>query len=232
MPQAVTMRNLFDRVAWRYDLANRLLSAGSDVRWRRAVAQEVIKDNPDRILDACSGTADQVLAIQEQKGFHGKVIYTDISLEMLRRGKEKLDPKGRDSLAILSDVHRIAFHDEAFDCVTLCFGVRNFQNIIAGLGEIARVLRLQGKIVILEFTRPTHPLVRRIYHQYLTKALPWIGGMITGYKDAYRYLASSIEEFITPDELTECLESAGFVDVHHRFLTSGIVAMTTAKKGK
>ena len=230
MPQAATMRDLFDRVARRYDLTNRVLSAGSDVRWRRAVVQEVLRDNPQRVLDACSGTADQAMAVAEEKNFHGTVICTDISLEMLLRGAEKIRQNHQDPLAVLSDVHRLALQANVFDCVTVCFGVRNFDSIVEGLKELRRILRPQGKVVILEFTRPAHPWVRRLYHEYLTKALPCIGGILTGQFGAYRYLATSIEGFISPQELTERLESAGFVDVRHRFLTLGIVSITTARK--
>ncbi len=232
MPQASTMRSLFDRVAGRYDLANRVLSAGSDVRWRHAVAREVIEDKPALVLDACSGTADQALAILDEENFHGKIVCADISWEMLRRGCEKMKDRKHDPIAVLSDMHRVALRKGIFDCITLCFGVRNFDNVVEGLREMGRVLRPAGKIVILEFTRPKNPWIWRMYRPYLTKVLPCIGGMLTGQRDAYRYLASSIEAFLTPDQLGQCLESAGFQDVRHRFLTSSVVALTTARKKK
>ena len=225
MPQAVVMQELFDKVAWRYDLVNRVLSAGSDKRWRKAVVLEVLRDNPRLVLDVASGTGDQCLAIEAAKDFKGRVVCTDISWEMLRRGRGK---SRRKSAAVLADAHRMAMRGGVFDCATICFGVRNFDNIVDGMKEIARVLRPGGKIVVLEFTRPSHPLVWKAYRWYLTKILPAIGGALSGQTDAYRYLASSIEGFLTPPQLASRLESAGFSQVRHRFLSAGIVAITTA----
>ena len=229
MPQAAVMRDLFDRVAGRYDLANRVLSAGIDVRWRRAVAQEVMRNHPQAILDICSGTADQAIAFREQ-GFKGTVICTDISGEMLRLGRKKCDKKNIGHAAVLSDVHHLALRGGIFDCATICFGVRNFDDIAGGLKEVGRVLRPGGRIVILEFTPPASVVTKSLYQAYLTKVLPWIGGLLTGQRTAYRYLASSIQGFLTPEELGVRLESAGFAHVRHRFLTSGVVALTTAHK--
>ena len=230
MPQAAVMRDLFDRVAWRYDLANKVLSLGSDRRWRGAVAREVVRDNPKLVLDVCSGTADQILAIQKRKDFGGRVMGLDISPQMLRRGQEKLRCLGQAGEAVLSDVHDMPWREAIFDCVTICFGVRNFSDMDQGLKEIARVLRPGGKIIILEFTPPANPLLGSIYRFYLTKILPRVGGVLTGQGDAYRYLATSIEGFLTPGQLTCRLEASGFVRTQHRFLSAGVVAITTAEK--
>ncbi len=230
MPQAAVMRDLFDRVAGRYDLANKVLSVGSDSGWRWAVAREVLRDNPRMILDMCSGTADQVLAIRASKDFNGCVVGADISREMMLVGIGKLRRQGYDAPMVLSDAHGLGLGSGVFDCITLCFGVRNFERIVDGLKEMGRVLRPQGKIVILEFTRPANRFLWALYRQYLTKILPFIGGLVTGQRAAYRYLASSIDSFLTPAQLAARLEEAGFSQVRHQFLSAGIVAITTAIK--
>ena len=224
------MRDLFDRVAGRYDMANKVLSVGSDTRWRRVVAQEVLRGNPRTVLDMCSGTADQVLAIRASKDFNGRVLGADISREMLLLGIEKLQRHGYAAPMVLSDAHDLGMRSGVFDCVTLCFGVRNFDRIVEGLKEMRRVLRPQGKIVILEFTRPANRFLWALYRQYLTRVLPWVGGVVTGQRAAYRYLASSIDSFLTPAQLAARVEEAGFTQVRHTFLSAGIVAITTAIK--
>ncbi len=241
------MRMLFDKIAWRYDFVNEVLSFGSTLRWRRAAAREVVWDNPRWVLDVCSGTATQSLAICRNKDFGGRVVCADISWEMLRRGRDKLRarlsrhnatgfvcgaPPGRQEagFSVLADVHHLALKAEMFDCATACFGVRNFEDMPGGLKEIARVLKPAGKIVILEFSRPSHPLVWRAYRWYLKNVLPAIGGFLTRQAGAYRYLASSIDGFLTPRQLAERLEEAGFTQVRHRPLQAGIVAITTAVK--
>ncbi len=278
--EATRMREMFDRVAWRYDLVNRVLSAGTDRRWRSAVAEEVVQDHPALVLDACSGTGDQALAIARHPAFTGKIVCSDISWEMLQRGKMKMlrtnipsrswsplrthsaslaqGPSAIEAAVslrrtrsmgarsfstsrakeylfatyVLSDVHELVFRENTFDCATVCFGVRNFEDLTGGLGELHRVLRLGGKLIILEFSKPQNRVAGKMYGWYLSSLLPAMGGMLSGQGDAYRYLASSIKGFLTPPELTHHLEESGFVQVKHRLMTSGIVALTTAVKKK
>ncbi len=228
--EATRMREMFDRVAWRYDLVNRVLSAGTDRRWRSAVAEEVIQDHPALVLDACSGTGDQALAIARHPAFTGKIICSDISWEMLQRAKTKIEMPLAASM--LSDIHALAMRENIYDCATVCFGVRNFGDLAGGLGELHRVLRPGGKLIILEFSKPQNRVAGKMYGWYLSSLLPAMGGMLSGQGDAYRYLASSIKGFLTPPELTHHLEESGFGQVKHRLMSSGIVALTTAVKTK
>jgi len=227
VPQAAQMQDMFDLIAKRYDLVNRITSCGRDTVWRRAVAREVSQDNPRLVLDNCCGTAHQARILLEEKNFHGTVAGADISWNMLSLGAQRVT--GR-YLPLQSDAHHLALKEGTFDCVTICFGVRNLNNISEGLREMARVLRPGGKIVILEFTRPANRFLWVFYRTYLFGVLPLIAGILSGQRNAYRYLASSIEGFLTPAQLGARLTRAGFTHVEHRFFSLGVVAITTARK--
>lgn len=214
--------DLFARIARRYDLMNRILSLGSDMRWRRVLADRLAGSCPLRVLDAAAGTGDQMLLLCRQTGA-ARVTGIDVSMEMLAIARQKLAAagvRGKTSL-VAGDVHCLPFDDGSFDAVTVSFGVRNFSDRARALGEIRRVLAPGGRLLVLELTVPEHPLVRPLYRVYSRLIIPLSGRMLAGDYAAYRYLNRSIEAFPPPDAFGEMLTAAGFRDIAIRPLTLG-----------
>ena len=222
--RADQVRTLFSEIAPRYDLLNHVLSLNIDRRWRRQ-AVELLgwRDHSDgRFLDACAGTFDLSLELARQPGFRGAVVATDFAFPMLVEGRGKL----RDSVQpVCGDSLRLPFPDASFDGGTVGFGVRNLSDLRVGFGDLARVLRPGARLVILEFTDPPNPLLRRLYHFYFYTILPVVGRVVSGHPWAYTYLPESVKEFPGPDELAALLRESGFGDVEWRLLTGGIAAI-------
>jgi demethylmenaquinone methyltransferase/2-methoxy-6-polyprenyl-1,4-benzoquinol methylase len=221
-PEKAAVRSMFDRIAPRYDLLNRLLSAGTDVRWRRRAVDALDMHGPATVLDLCSGTADLLLEWlgrgQEHRG-----IGVDLSTEMLKRGLAKLrgaNATGRASLTA-GDAERLPFRDGRFDAALVAFGIRNVADVDAALREVHRVLRPGGRFVILEFSMPRGPL-GALYRLYFGTLLPRIGGLVSGDRGAYAYLPASVQSFDSPEELDARLRRAGFAEVSKQALTLGI----------
>jgi demethylmenaquinone methyltransferase / 2-methoxy-6-polyprenyl-1,4-benzoquinol methylase len=221
-PETFAVRSMFDRIAPRYDLANRLLSAGIDVRWRRR-AVDVLAASPDaRILDLCTGTAD-LLVEALGRGGRRRGVGLDLSLPMLSRARAKLDRCGLASRAALlaGDAQRLALRSETFDGALVAFGIRNVGDPAAALAELRRVLRPGGRLVVLEFSNPGG-LFGALYRAYSRHVLPWLGGWISGDRRAYAYLPASVARFAAPAEFGRRMEEAGFVSVRGQPLTGGI----------
>lgn len=206
---------MFDRIAPRYDLLNRLLSFGIDQWWRhRAIAalREALADRPpDRLLDVATGTAD--LALQAAETFGGaEVRGIDIAEEMLRLGRRKVRRREVEHRVHLErgDAAALPYGDATFDGLLVAFGVRNFEDLDAGLGEMYRVLRPQGVLVVLEFSRPRVPVFRQLYAFYSRHILPRIGRLISGDASAYRYLPASVEAFPDGPAFLRRMQQAGF----------------------
>ena len=218
------VRTLFSEIAPRYDLLNHILSFNIDRRWRRRAVELLNwKGRPDgRFLDACAGTFDLSLELARQQGFDGAVVATDFALPMLLEGRGKLDDSVK---PVCGDSLRLPFRDASFDGATVGFGVRNLSDLRVGFGDLARVLRPDARLVILEFTDPPNPLLRRLYHFYFHRILPVVGRVVSGHPWAYSYLPESVKEFPGPAELVALLRDAGFRDVEWRFLTGGIAAI-------
>jgi len=218
------VRKLFSEIAPRYDLLNHILSLNIDRRWRRrAVGLLNWRSRPEgRFLDACAGTFDLSLELARQPGFEGAVIATDFALPMLVEGRDKL---GDSVKPVCGDSLRLPFPDESFDGATVGFGVRNLSDLRAGFGDLARVLRPGARLVILEFTDPPNPLMRRLYHFYFHRVLPLVGRVVSGHPWAYTYLPESVKEFPGPEEVAVLLRESGFRDVEWSFLTGGIAAI-------
>ena len=214
---------MFDGIAPRYDAANHLLSGGIDVYWRWRAARTVANWQARRVLDLATGSGDLALAIQRRIPA-AEVTGADFSSEMLARARAK----GL-SRTVVADALALPFADASFDCVTVAFGLRNMADWAAAVREMSRVLRGGGHVLVLDFSLP-HPLFRPAYRFYLHRCLPALAAAITGRRDAYEYLAASIEEFPSGAAMTRLIDANGLGGAEATPLTGGIATMYTAQK--
>ena len=224
------VRSLFDGIAHRYDFLNHLLSGGTDILWRRKAVQLLGSRNPRSVLDLATGTGD--LAIETARGLPAHVTGVDISENMLRVGRGKIEALGlsrRISLRV-GKAEELEFPASSFDAVTVAFGVRNFADLGKGLREMYRVLRPGGTAMILEFSTPTGRFFGPIYAFYFRRILPVIGGLVSGSRASYQYLPNSVREFPDGDEFLNLLREAGFANPLSTRLTLGIATIYTGIK--
>jgi demethylmenaquinone methyltransferase/2-methoxy-6-polyprenyl-1,4-benzoquinol methylase len=224
----VDVRGMFDRIAGRYDAANRVMSAGIDVLWRRkamAPLLEGLGEKP-RVLDLGAGTLDGALEIRRRRP-GATVVAADFAREMLRVGRRKA---GAESVATHgADGHHLPYADAAFDGAFSAFCVRNLHTLPVALAELRRVVRPGGPVVILEFFRPAK---RRLFFDglYNAKLLPLLGWAVSGDREAYRYLPASIERFVSRPEFEELLRSAGFAATSgEELFPSGVASLVVAR---
>jgi len=219
---------MFDAIAPRYDLLNRVLSLGIDRRWRRRAVRRLAAARPGRVLDVATGTGD--LAIEALRAGADRVVGVDIAERMLEVGRRKIAGMGLSDRVELryGDALKLPFSDRQFDAALVAFGVRNFENLEAGLAEIRRVLRPGGRIVILEFSQPRRFPIRQLYGFYSRYVLPRIGRALSGDDGAYRYLPASIRVFPDGDDFLAVLRAAGYTRADHERLTFGIASIYTA----
>lgn len=226
------IRRMFAGIAPRYDLLNRLLSAGRDRYWRReAVAQAQLPPG-GLALDICTGTADLAIELAKQFPSAGSIVGVDFCLPMLRLGADKVSRSGLAHRIRLqaASAEALPFDAETFDAAAIAFGLRNLADRTRGLTELNRVLRPGGRGIILEFAVPQGRLFGSLYHVYFHRVLPWLGGAISGDRSAYSYLPASVAVFPSPLELVKLIEEVGFQDVRCRALTGGIVALHVGRK--
>jgi demethylmenaquinone methyltransferase / 2-methoxy-6-polyprenyl-1,4-benzoquinol methylase len=216
---------MFGAIARRYDLANHTLSCGTDFYWRKCAANIVASWQPGKIVDLATGTGDLALALQKKLP-DAEVTGVDFLPEMLDLAKRKGVRQ-----TILADVMKLPFADASFDCVTIAFGLRNMENWRGALAEMSRVLRRDGHLLVLEFSLPTRPIVRKIYRFYLHRCLPLLGSFLTRKKSAYDYLGDSIEEFPSGHAMIDLMEASGFRHATLQPLSYGIVTIYTAQSG-
>ncbi len=215
------MASMFDGVARRYDITNTVLSAGQDRSWRRAT-REALRIGPgDRVLDLAAGTAVSTVELEKSGAW---CVAADFSVGMLRAGAARPVPK------VAADATRLPFADGVFDAVTISFGLRNVVDNLTGLGEMARVTRPGGRLVVCEFSTPTIPVFSTIYMNYLMRALPKVAEAVSSNPEAYVYLAESIRAWPDQPALARRIEEAGWGEVRWRNLTGGIVALHAAVK--
>ncbi len=224
--KAARVRRMFDDIAPTYERVNTLASAGRDRGWRRETVRLAEVKPADRVLDIACGTGDLAEAFAHAGA--RRVVGLDFASEMLLRSLGRAPGQAG---WIQGDGLRLPFADESFDITSCAFGVRNFQNLEAGLREMYRVLRPGGRAVILEFSMPAQPILRGIYQFYFAKILPklatWISGDRTG---AYNYLPSSVRTFVTPAQMIELLKKVGFSAARATSRTCGVVHIVRAEK--
>lgn len=224
-PERAAVRSMFDRIAPRYDLLNRLLSGGTDVRWRRKAVDFLELPRGARVLDLCTGTADLLIeALRRDPRHHG--LGVDLSHRMLERGRHKLERRGLAGRAGLvgGDGERLPVQEALFDGALVAFGIRNVGDPLRALREVRRVLRPGGRFVVLEFSMP-RGVLGAAYRLYFRNVLPRVGGLVSGDASAYAYLPASVERFPTPEAFAGLMREAGFDDVRWRLLTFGIACL-------
>ena len=223
---------MFDSIAPRYDLLNRVLSAGLDQKWRHRAVRELELGRSARVLDLCTGTADLALAATAQHP-DASVIGVDFSGAMLRLGLVKVRDARLDSRIRLvrGDATRIPVPDSSCDAATIGFGIRNVAEPARALAELARVLRPGARLAILEFGQPRIPGIRTLYAWYFRYLLPFIGKMVSKHDSAYSYLPASVGTFPPPAEFCRRIAATGFSQVQAVPLTFGIVYLYTATRG-
>ncbi|MGJ3507750.1 demethylmenaquinone methyltransferase [Enemella sp. A6] len=209
---------MFDGVAQRYDLVNELLSFGQANRWRPKVVEAIDPKPGEVILDLAAGTGTSSRPIAD---LGATVVATDLSLGMLAVGKQRQP----DLTFIAGDALRLPFADDAFDAVTISFGIRNFEDTEAALVELRRITRPGGRLVICEFSTPTWAPFRTVYQNYLMAALPTVARAAASNPTAYVYLAESIRAWPNQEQLAAMLSDAGWRSVQWRNLSAGIVAV-------
>lgn len=221
---------MFDTISGNYDGLNRVISFGTDIKWRKKVLSIVHAKNPTTILDIATGTGD--LAILLSKTNAKKIIGLDISAGMLEVGKKKIVHKKLDDRIemILGDSENLPFDDHSIDAITVAFGIRNFENLEKGLSEIVRVLKPNGVFVILETSVPQKFPFKQGYHFYTKNILPLIGRLFSKDNSAYAYLSESASVFPFGEELNNILRKIGFIEVKAMPQTFGVATIYSASK--
>ena len=232
MPNKKHIREMFDGIAPSYDRLNHLMSLGVDKRWRKRALKEIVDGSKQQILDVACGTGDSTIAIAKAAGTGSKVTGVDISEGMMALVMEKAARVGvEDSIGLqVADGENLPFEEGSFHRVTCAFGIRNFEHKDKGLQEFLRVLKPGGKAVILELSVPQNRLVRWFYDLYFLHLLPWIGGRVSGNREAYRYLPASVHAFPSPSAFCAMMEDAGFVKVRRRAYTFGLCRLYIGEK--
>ena len=228
--KAEAVEDMFDAVAPRYDLLNRVLSAGIDRYWRTRAVRTLRGEQPRRVLDVATGTAD--LALRIQRTLHPReTVGIDLSTKMLDRGRTKVERRGLSSRISLqkADAAALPFDDASFDAAFVAFGVRNFEDLNAGLDDIRRVLRPGAALVVLEFSTPRTFPVKQLYARYSRHVLPRIGGMLSPDQGAYEYLPSSVAAFPDGTDFLRRMAQVGYVDLEWVPLTFGIASLYTGR---
>lgn len=219
------VEQMFDNISPKYDLLNRILSGGIDIQWRKDVIKMVNAAKPKTILDIATGTGD--LAIMMAKNTSAQITGLDLSNGMLEVGRKKVIAEGlTDRVTMIQgDSENLPFEDNSFDCITVSFGVRNFENLEKGLAEIRRILKPGGIFVILEFSYPTSFPMKQLYTFYSKNILPAIGKLISKDQSAYTYLPDSVAAFPHGEEMKNILKSVKFTQPIDKKLTFGIASI-------
>jgi demethylmenaquinone methyltransferase / 2-methoxy-6-polyprenyl-1,4-benzoquinol methylase len=224
------VREMFGRIAKRYDLLNHLLSGNVDKRWRRIVAtrvREKLSANDGRVLDVACGTGDLSLTLFDITG--ARVVGTDFCRPML----EIAAAKTADRIPLIEgDALNLPFRGGSFEVVTIAFGLRNLASVEGGLAELRRVLKPGGWVAVLEFSRPANAILRPLFGLYFTRVLPLMGGLISGSRSAYSYLPASVQKFPDQTQLSLLMQQAGFEQVQFENLTGGIAALHMGRRPK
>ncbi|RLZ12310.1 bifunctional demethylmenaquinone methyltransferase/2-methoxy-6-polyprenyl-1,4-benzoquinol methylase UbiE [Faecalibacter macacae] len=224
------VEQMFDNISPKYDLLNRILSGGIDIQWRKDVIKMVQSAKPATILDIATGTGD--LAIMMAKNTNAQITGLDLSAGMLEVGRKKVEAEGLNNRVtmIQGDSENLPFEDNSFDCITVSFGVRNFENLEKGLSEIRRILKPGGTFIILEFSYPTSFPMKQLYTFYSKNILPAIGKLISKDQSAYTYLPDSVAAFPHGEEMKNILKNVNFTQPIDKKLTFGIASIYKSVK--
>ena len=229
--KAASVRSTFSAIAGRYDLLNRVLSLGMDTGWRRLAVSRCTSDTGSVVLDVATGTGDMARLLAEQNS-DCTVVGIDFCPDMLDIAKARIttgNNGGRIQL-VQADALMLPFHDAAFDCAALGFALRNVVSIADTFREIARVLKPGGKVVSVELTRPRLPILKTLHSIYMWHFIKYVGGLISGNREAYTYLPRSIAEHIAPEEVKDLMRDAGFQEVEIHRLFYGTATVHAGKK--
>lgn len=224
---------MFDDIATDYDALNHIMSLNVDRSWRRRALKEIIiPDRSQKILDLACGTGDFSIAIAGAMSQDSHVTGVDISEGMLAVMKRKVEDAGlTDRIDItIGSGEELPFPENSFDAVTIAFGIRNFEDREQGLREILRVLKPDGRIIILELSEPSNPVIRWVYNLYFTRIMPVIGRKVSGNSAAYHYLPASVISFPKKQEWMQTMTNCGFGEVRHKAFSLGICRMYMGRK--
>lgn len=226
MAKKENIRSLFDNIAPDYDKLNHILSLNIDKGWRKKAVCEIADVQQKlSVLDVACGTGDFTIEIAKKVTEGSKIVGIDLSEGMMKVGREKIADAGVDATLEYGDCEALDYPENSFDRISVGFGVRNFEHLDLGLKEMCRVLKPGGKLVILELSVPSNPIIRWCYKLYFLNILPMIGGMVSGNRGAYEYLPASVLNFPAPDKFIPMMREAGFSEVRHRALTLGVCRM-------
>ena len=225
--KAGLVRDVFDSVATRYDIMNDLMSGGIHRLWKRFTIELSAARPGQTVLDIAGGTGDLAARFSRLVGPEGKVILADINAAMLEVGRDRLIDKGATGNieVVQADAQALPFEDNSIDCITIAFGLRNVTDKDMALRSMLRVLRPGGRLLVLEFSKPTSPLLGKVYDQYSFQILPAMGRLIAQDADSYRYLAESIRKHPDQETLLDMMRDAGFTECQYHNMTGGIVAV-------
>jgi demethylmenaquinone methyltransferase/2-methoxy-6-polyprenyl-1,4-benzoquinol methylase len=216
---------MFDRIAGVYDLMNTAMTAGLHHGWRKRAADRAELSEGDSALDLCCGTGDLALELRERVGGAGRVVGADFSERMLELANEKALDRGYPDVTFeWADALELPYSDASFEAVTVGFGVRNLADLDAGIGEMARVLRPEGRLVILEITQPRRPPLSFFFSLWFDRLVPLLG-RFAGDPEAYSYLPESVRSFPPPEGLAAIMDRAGFSGIRYTILAGGIIAI-------
>jgi demethylmenaquinone methyltransferase/2-methoxy-6-polyprenyl-1,4-benzoquinol methylase len=226
---------MFNEVPGRYDIMNRILTLGQDERWRKKAAKLCLQDNPDKVLDICTGTADLALRIARMANDDVKIVASDFSQPMLDVAAHKAEKiNGKKVEFVLADTAALPFEENSFNVTTIGFAFRNltYKNKFAELylSEILRTLKPGGIFIIAESSQPRNPILRFGFRIYLKVWVEGLGGLMSGHKKAYRYLAVSAKNYYSPEEVQSLLENNGFTEFKHYSQFGGSAAIYTVRK--
>jgi demethylmenaquinone methyltransferase / 2-methoxy-6-polyprenyl-1,4-benzoquinol methylase len=226
---AAQVNRMFDRIAGHYDAMNSLMTAGLHHRWRaRAAARAELREGQSA-LDVCCGTGDLALELARQVGPEGSVVGCDFSEPMLDLARAKAARRGAAVRLEYADALRLPYGDGSFDAVAVGFGVRNLADLDRGLGEMSRVLKAGGRLVILEITQPRRPPLSIFYSLWFDRIVPLLGAL-AGDRDAYSYLPQSVRSFPSPQGLAERMDAAGLERIRVTVLAGGIIAIHSGRR--
>lgn len=230
-PNPEKIRQMFSQVAANYDRANNVLSMGIHHLWRKTLVQWSEAEAGEAVLDCATGTGDLAIEFKKVVGAEGKVIGTDFCQEMLESAPKKADDAGLNIHFEIADVMNLQYRDSSFDISSISFGIRNVQDPVKAISEMARVTKSGGYVMVLEFGQMRLPGIAKLYNFYSEKILPHIGGVITGQTAAYQYLQKSSAAFPCREDFVKLMESTGqFAHVEYRAVAGGIAYIYRGQK--